>query len=105
MTQNQKYRINSLAKDLDLKSKEIVDLLAELGYPGKTHMAVLEPDEFSVIIEHLTAKSQISDINGYMDGKHICMDIKAGNPDEFIKGLVNSLYMTVLISSGHRYMD
>jgi len=69
MTQNQKYRINSLAKDLGLKSKDLVELLAAKGYPGRTHMAVLEPEEFNVIIDHLTSASTIEDINAYMDGK------------------------------------
>ena len=40
------YRINRLAKDFNIKSKDIIDLLASVGLEGKTHMAILEPAEF-----------------------------------------------------------
>lgn len=70
-------------------------------------------DDGSVLENYLSDYDELSPwqlnilehFNGYMDGKHICMDIKAETPDDFIKGIVNYLYMTVLISSGHRYMN
>ena len=69
MVQNQKYRINNLAKDFNLKSKDIVELLASMGYPGKTHMAVLESEEFNLVIDRLTAQNPFDDIDGYMKGQ------------------------------------
>ena len=69
MLSNQKYRVNTLAKDLDLKSKDVVDILNEKGIEGKAHMAVLEPEEFEVVVNSLSEENQFVGINDYMDGK------------------------------------
>lgn len=69
MLSNQKYRISNLAKDFDLKSKEVVDLLNYYGFSGKTHMAVLEPDEFAILFDHLTTQKQAKAIDGYINGE------------------------------------
>ena len=55
----EKIRINSLAKDFGVKSKEIIDLLAAHNYAGKSAMTALEPDELSVVFEYYTQKNQI----------------------------------------------
>ena len=57
-------RINDLSKDFGLKNKDVIDLLAQYGYEGKTHTATLEGDEFSVFFEALTQKNQV-DITAY----------------------------------------
>lgn len=69
MLSNQKYRVNTLAKDLELKSKDIVDMLNEKGIEGKAHMAVIEPDEFGVIMNAVTSEAQFTNLNDYVDGK------------------------------------
>lgn len=63
------YRINRLAKDLNLKSKDIIDLLAENGIEGKTHMAILEPAEFNLFMELVTSQNQISNLDEYVKGE------------------------------------
>ena len=61
------YRINSLAKELNMKSKEIIELLANGGFPAKAnHMAQLTEDEFSYILDTLTKNNQLTDINSYL---------------------------------------
>ena len=40
----QKYKVNNMAKDIDKKAKEIVELLKEKGYEGKSSSSVLETD-------------------------------------------------------------
>ena len=41
-----KVRINDLAREMEVKSKQILDVLAELGLAaGKTHSSSIEPDE------------------------------------------------------------
>ncbi len=65
------YRINRLAKEFNLKSKDIVDLLAENGVEGKTHMAILEPAEFNLLIELMTAKNQITNLDAYVKGEAV----------------------------------
>ena len=69
MIANQKYRISALAKDLNMKSTDIINLLKDNGFDGRTHMTVLEPDEFAVIIEALTKQNQITNLSAYLAGE------------------------------------
>ena len=55
----EKIRINSLAKDFGVKSKDIVDLLGAHGFAGKSAMTALEPDELSVVFEYYTQNNQV----------------------------------------------
>ena len=66
MISNQKYRINSLAKDLGLKSKQLTGLLPG-GDAGITHQ--LTPDEFGYVIDTLTASAHEVSIDDYIGGK------------------------------------
>lgn len=69
MAQNQpnsKFKIANLAKNFDLKSKELVDLLTEAGIAGKTHMGTLEPEEFNIFLEFVARSNTVDDIDKYM---------------------------------------
>ena len=59
-TTGEKYRINALAKDFNIKSKDIITILENAGYTGKTHMAALDEIELSVIFETLTQQNEIN---------------------------------------------
>jgi len=69
MLSNQKYRISNLAKDFDVKSKELIEILDSYGMPGRTHMAVLTPDEFNIIFNHITNSKKFEGIGKYIDGE------------------------------------
>ncbi|MBE6683410.1 MAG: translation initiation factor IF-2 [Ruminococcaceae bacterium] len=58
-TTSEKYRINALAKDFEVKSKDLITILDNAGYAGRTHMAVLDESELSIIFETLTQQNQI----------------------------------------------
>ena len=58
-TTSEKYRINALAKDFDIKSKDLITILDEAGFAGRTHMAVLDEAELSIIFETLTQQNQV----------------------------------------------
>ncbi len=58
-TTSEKYRINALAKDFDVKSKDLITILDNAGFAGRTHMAVLDEAELSIIFEKLTQDNQI----------------------------------------------
>ena len=58
-TTSEKYRINALAKDFDVKSKDLITILDNAGLAGRTHMAVLDENELSIIFETLTQQNQI----------------------------------------------
>lgn len=65
------YRINRLAKEFNLKSKDIIDLLAAHGLEGRTHMAILEPAEFNLFIELITSQNQITNLDAYVKGEAV----------------------------------
>ncbi len=69
MLSNQKYRISNLAKDFDIKSKKIIEILDSYGMPGRTHMGVLTADEFNILFNHLTNEKQFAGIGRYIDGE------------------------------------
>ena len=60
-------KANQLAKDLNLKSKEITDIMAGKGIELKTQKA-LEPHEFDVLFDAITSAHQIEGIDDYIDG-------------------------------------
>ena len=68
MAQNPQYRVNQLAKDMGLKSKTIIDVLAEQKIEVKTQ-TTLEGHEFNVMFDALTKQNQIEGIDDYLDGK------------------------------------
>ena len=60
-------KANQFAKDLGLKSKDIIDIMAEKGMDLKTQKT-LEPHEFDVLFDALTLSHQIENIDDYIDG-------------------------------------
>jgi len=60
-------KANQLAKDLGLKSKDIVDIMSGKGIELKAQKS-LEPHEFNVLFDALTAAHQIEGIDDYIDG-------------------------------------
>ena len=67
MAANPQFKVNQLAKDLGIKSKDIVDTLAEKGINAKTQGA-LEGREFDILFDTLTKNNQIKDIDSYIFG-------------------------------------
>ncbi len=67
-TINQQFKITKLAKDLGMKSKDLVELLAQNGIEAKTTQNAREPLEFDILFESLTQANQITDIGSYLDG-------------------------------------
>ena len=76
-TMNQQFKITKFAKDLGLKSKDLVEMLAKNGIEAKTTQKALEPLEFDLLFEELTRANQIADIGSYLDGvTHIPSKVK-----------------------------
>ncbi|MBO5040878.1 MAG: translation initiation factor IF-2 N-terminal domain-containing protein, partial [Clostridia bacterium] len=69
MINNTKYKISTLAKDLNIKSKDLLDLVTSLGMVDRKHSSVIESDEFNIILEALTSKAQVANFDDYMAGK------------------------------------
>ena len=67
MAVSSQYKVNQLAKDLAIKTKDLIDLMAAAGLEVKTQKT-LEPFELDVIWETLTKSHQIVGIEDYIDG-------------------------------------
>ena len=72
-----KIRINLLAKDLEMKSKDLTDIIAAAGLGTKNSTGTLNSDEFSVLFDYLTLQNQISNMGDYLSGK---ADVKHKEP-------------------------
>ena len=68
MANNPQFKVNQLAKDLNIKTKEITDLLAGKGIAVKSQ-ATLDPVQFDVLLDTLTKENQIDSIGKYMSGE------------------------------------
>ena len=67
MAINPQFKVNKMAKDLGMKSKDLSDILTDHGIEVKTQRT-LEPQEFDVLFETLTRSHQITNIEDYLDG-------------------------------------
>ncbi len=65
---NQQFKLNKLAKDMGLKSKDLVEILSQNGIEAKTTQKALEPSEFDILFDTLTKENQITNIGDYLDG-------------------------------------
>ena len=68
MINNSKYKISVLSKNLNMKNKDLLDILVKVGITGKTHSGTLETYEFSMLFDYLTRNNQMVDINSYIMG-------------------------------------
>ena len=62
----QKYKISNMAKDIDKKSKDIIELLKENGIEGKSTSSALEIEEISLILQHYSLLSTVEDLGAYL---------------------------------------
>ncbi len=69
MAFNPQFKINQMAKDMGLKSKELTDLLAEKGVADVKSQKTLSEQEFNLLFQSLTEANQVDNIYDYMDGK------------------------------------
>ncbi|MBQ7384065.1 MAG: translation initiation factor IF-2, partial [Clostridia bacterium] len=68
MANNPQFKVSQLAKDLNIKNKELTDILASNGVTVKSAQASLEPAQFDILFELLTRENQIDSIEKYMNG-------------------------------------
>ena len=65
---NPQFKINQMAKDMGLKSKELTDVLSAKGVADVKTQKALTEREFSLLLQSLTEANQVDNINDYMDG-------------------------------------
>ena len=69
MAFNPQFKINQMAKDMGLKSKELTDLLAGKGIGDVKSQKTLTEQEFNILFQTMTEANQVDNIYDYMDGK------------------------------------
>ena len=57
-----KYRVHEVAKDFNIATKEVVDVLTKYATAPKNHMQALDDGELSLIFESLTQQHPVSNI-------------------------------------------
>lgn len=57
-----KYRVHELAKDFDLPTKDVADIMAEHLTKPKNHMQVLTEEELNFLFDYITQHHQINSI-------------------------------------------
>ena len=62
-------KVSQLAKDFDLKTKEVTDILKDLGYDKKNSGAIVEDEEFEIFLSFMTKKHQIKNLSAYTSGE------------------------------------
>ena len=77
-------KISALAKDFNLKSKDVIDIFAALGVEKKTSGTV-DSDEFSAFLEHITTTNQITNMSDYLSGKAELPKESAKKPEPIVK--------------------
>ena len=60
-----KYRVHEVAKDFDMQSKKVIELLAKYFDDQKKHMTALEENELDVIFETFTQENQVENLDAY----------------------------------------
>ena len=65
---NLPIKLTQISKDFNIKSKDLLDTLKDLGIEKKTGASV-DKDEFELFLAGLTAKHQIKDLEAYRSGR------------------------------------
>ena len=93
---NQQFKITKLAKDLGLKSKDLVEILAKNGIEAKTTQKALEPNEFDILfdraIESLVIDGTIKDFPSR--GENVVMLTSFYKTEQAVAKKINLLNIT-----------
>ena len=67
-----KYKITDLAKDLNVKPKDILNLMKSYEHEGskkKNSQSSLTEDELNFVFDHYTKRSVVEDLDAYLSEK------------------------------------
>lgn len=71
-----KYRVHEVAKDFNVPSKEVIEIIMAATGAEKKHMTALNEDELNVVFEHFSRNKQVESFDEYLAGK---LDIQTAN--------------------------
>ncbi|MCI9575991.1 MAG: translation initiation factor IF-2 [Clostridiales bacterium] len=64
-----KYKVNEVAKDLQVENKEVIEVLKELGGEPKKATTALTEEELDVVFDHVTQKNSVENFDAYFAQK------------------------------------
>ena len=64
-----KYKVHELAKDLDVKSNVIIDLLKPFDETPKKSHSSFTTDELDILFDRLTKENEVENFNAYFSMK------------------------------------
>ncbi len=64
-----KYKVHELAKDLDIKSNAVIDLLKKFDETPKKSQTSLTTDELDVVFDQITREYSVENFDGYFAAK------------------------------------
>jgi len=79
MSADTKNKLNTIAKDFGMKSKDMIKIFEDNGMDVKNRLNALRTDEVNFIIEYLSKSSPITDIDKYLSGE-IKVDYPVATP-------------------------
>ena len=65
MLMTNKYKISDLAKDFNMKSKDLINIINEATGSEKKSGASLNEDEIGLVFEKITAQNSVKSFKGY----------------------------------------
>ncbi|MCL2213047.1 MAG: translation initiation factor IF-2 [Oscillospiraceae bacterium] len=68
---NNKQKLSTIAKEFEVKSKELIAIFDQLGTKAKNPASHIEQDEFELVFTFLTEQYQMTGINDYLTGKTV----------------------------------
>ena len=68
MAEKKSIKLTQIAKDFNLKGKDVIDIFKSVGIEKKTGGGA-EPEEYELFIHLLTSTHQIKNVDDYIDGK------------------------------------
>ena len=77
-----KYKLSEIAKNLNITTKEISEVLSKYLKVNKKAAAVLTEEELNVIFEHFTQSNMLSSMNEYYASATEPVEEKTAAPKE-----------------------
>lgn len=72
-----KYKVNELAKDLNVPAKDILELIEKYFKEKKAKGALLTKEEVNVVLDYFSQKNQVSDFDAYFASANAVKEKKA----------------------------
>lgn len=77
-----KYRVHEVAKDLNVPSKEVVDLLKKYFGDTKKHMTALTEEELDIVFDYYTQKNNMESFDEYYAVRNNAIEKKEAEAKE-----------------------